>query len=137
MTALQMFINRERVPSSDGATEPVTNPVTEDSIACVPRATREDVDRGVEPGAAAFPRWARATPAARSRALLKLADRIESCVEPLAELESRNVGKPLEVARNDVAFAVDNLRFFCRGGPLHGGPSVRRIRHRPYEPNSP
>jgi aminobutyraldehyde dehydrogenase len=44
---------------------------------------------------------------------LKLADRIEGCAEPLAQLESRNVGKPLEVARDDVEFAVDNLRFFA------------------------
>jgi len=110
MTKLQMFINGEWVGSSDGASEPVLNPATEETIAWVPRATTQDVDRAVESAAAAFPCWSEATPAARSRALLKLADRIEGCAEPLAQLESRNVGKPLEVARDDVEFAVDNLR---------------------------
>ena len=113
MSALQMFINGEWVPSSEGATEPVINPATEETIACVPRATLEDVERAVRSAAAAFPRWAGATSGARSRALLKLADRLEICTEPLAQLESRNVGKPLEVARDDVEFAVDNLRFFA------------------------
>jgi 1-pyrroline dehydrogenase len=108
-----MFINGEWVSSSDGATEPVLNPATEESIACVPQATAEDVDRAVASAKAAFPRWTETTPAARSRALLQLADRIESCSEALAQLESHNVGKPLEVARDDVEFALDNLRFFA------------------------
>ena len=113
MTALQMFINGEWVSSSDGATDPVLNPAKEETIACVPQASGEDVDRAVASAKAAFPRWAETTPAARSRALLQFADRIESRSEALAQLESRNVGKPLEVARDDVEFAVDNLRFFA------------------------
>ncbi len=113
MTALEMFINGEWVPSADGATEPIFNPASEQTIACVPRATVEDVDRAVQSALNAFNRWAGATPALRSRTLLKLADRIESCAEPLAQLESRNVGKPLAVAKDDVEFAIDNLRFFA------------------------
>ncbi len=113
MTALPMFINGQWVPSADGATEPILNPATEETIACVPRATVQDVDRAVQSALAAFPRWAEATPAVRSRALLKLADRIESDAKLLAELESRNVGKPLAVAKDDIEFAVDNLRFFA------------------------
>ena len=113
MTALEMFINGEWVPSAGGATETILNPATEETIACVPRATVEDVDRAVRSALAAFNRWAEATPAVRSLALLKLADRMESCAEPLAQLESRNVGKPLAVAKDDVEFAVDNLRFFA------------------------
>ncbi len=113
MTALEMFINGKWVPSAGGAPEPILNPATEETIACVPQATVADVDRAVESASVAFGRWAEATPAVRSRALLKLADRIESCAQPLAELESRNVGKPLPVAKDDVEFAVDNLRFFA------------------------
>ncbi|HET7441785.1 MAG TPA: gamma-aminobutyraldehyde dehydrogenase [Terriglobales bacterium] len=113
MTALQMFINGEWLSSSDGVTEPVLNPATEETIASVPLATAQDVDRAVASAKAAFPRWAETPPAARSRVLLRLADRIEACAETLAQLESRNVGKPLEVARDDVEFSVDNLRFFA------------------------
>lgn len=113
MTVLKMFINGEWRPAADGATEPIINPATEETIACAPCATIDDVVRAVQSARAAFPQWAGTTPAARSRALLKLADRIESCAEPLAQTESRNVGKPLEVARDDVEFAIDNLRFFA------------------------
>lgn len=113
MTVLKMFINGEWRPAADGATEPIINPATEETIACAPCATIDDVGRAVLSARTAFSQWAGTTPAARSRALLKLADRIESCAEPLAQTESRNVGKPLEVARDDVEFAVDNLRFFA------------------------
>jgi len=92
----------------------------------VPRATVEDVDRAVQSALDGFPSWAEAIPAARSRALLKLADRIESCAEPLAELESRNVGKPLAVAKDDVEFAIDNLRFLRRRRALIGRPRCWR-----------
>jgi 1-pyrroline dehydrogenase len=113
MTALKMFIKGRWESASDGATEAVINPATEETVARASRATVEDVDRAVESAVAAFPRWAEVTPAARSRALLKWADRIESCAQALAQLESRNVGKPLEAASDDVEFAVDNLRFFA------------------------
>ena len=45
--------------------------------------------------------------------LLKLADRIEQNAEELAVLEADNVGKPIGLARSEVPFMVDNLRFFA------------------------
>ena len=45
--------------------------------------------------------------------LLKLADRIEQNAEELAVLEAENVGKPIGLARSEVPFMVDNLRFFA------------------------
>ena len=42
-----------------------------------------------------------------------LADVIEENADELIELESRNVGKPLWVARDEPAVMVDNLRFFA------------------------
>jgi 1-pyrroline dehydrogenase len=45
--------------------------------------------------------------------LLKLADVIESNGEELAAIEADNVGKPISLARSEIPFMVDNLRFFA------------------------
>ena len=113
MHELGMFISGETVAASQGATEHVFNPATEQSIALVPQATADDVDRAVKSARFAFVDWSGQTPGARSAALMKLADAMEGCTSELVELESRNVGKPTAVARDDVEFSIDNLRFFA------------------------
>ena len=45
--------------------------------------------------------------------LLKLADRIEANADELALLEAANVGKPHWLAKSEIPFLVDNLRFFA------------------------
>src|SRR5213080_3484600 len=49
----------------------------------------------------------------RSELLHKLADVITDNAEELAQIESRNVGKPLMVSRDEMPFSADNLRFFA------------------------
>ena len=61
----------------------------------------------------AFPAWAATSPAERAAALLALADAIDAGADELGRLESRNVGKPLAAVPEELAFAVDNLRFFA------------------------
>ena len=45
--------------------------------------------------------------------LLELADVMEENAEELWQLESQNVGKPASIARDEIPFSVDNLRFFA------------------------
>jgi len=42
-----------------------------------------------------------------------LADRLANHAEEFAQLESINVGKPITVARDEIPFGVDNMRFFA------------------------
>src|SRR5581483_1775972 len=59
-------------------------------------------------------RWSKKSPGERSAALLKLAALLEENAGKLAELESKNVGKPIKLAKDgDVPFAIDNLRYFA------------------------
>ena len=60
-----------------------------------------------------MPEWLEATPGERAALLLKLADVISDNAEELAQVESRNVGKPIGLAREEMPFAADNLRFFA------------------------
>ncbi len=95
------------------ATIDVVNPATGETIATVPNASAEDVDAAVERARNALPDWLEATPGERAELLLKLADVISDNAEELAQVESRNVGKPLMVSRDEMPFSADNLRFFA------------------------
>src|SRR6266566_7324811 len=99
--------------TAESTTLDVLNPATGESIAHVPNMSAEEVDEAVETAKQALPEWLDATPGERSALLLKLADVIESNAEELAQIESRNVGKPLMVSRDEMPFCADNLRFFA------------------------
>ncbi len=95
------------------ATLDVLNPATGDSIGSVPNMSADEVDAVVEKAKATLPEWLDATPGERAELLLKLADVISDNAEELAQIESRNVGKPIGLAREEMPFAADNLRFFA------------------------
>jgi 1-pyrroline dehydrogenase len=109
----QNYVGGEAVDSVSGATMPVLNPSTGEVIAEVPRGTAEDVDRVVAAAKQALPGWRATTPKDRMEALLALANLIDEHADELVELESRNVGKPMSIARDEMPFSADNLRFFA------------------------
>lgn len=109
----EMYVDGTFAPALSGATDPVLSPATGEQYAEVARGAAADVDRAVEAAHAAFPGWARTTPADRSRALLRLADLVEEDAENLAQIESRNVGKPIGLAREELEMIPDHLRFFA------------------------
>ena len=113
MKTYKNFVNGKLVSSVDGEDEPIISPVDEKVLGKVPKGTQKDVDRAVDAAAAAFVKWQDSTPQDRSLMLLKLADRIEQAGDELASLEADNVGKPIGLAKAEIPFLVDNLRFFA------------------------
>src|SRR5436190_21238402 len=103
-TTVQQFKNfvGGKWVEAEGGTMEVLNPATGETIAEVPRATAADVDRAVEAAKSALPEWLETTPGERAELLLKLADAIDEHADELAELESRNVGKPLSYAKDEI-----------------------------------
>jgi 1-pyrroline dehydrogenase len=91
----------------------VLNPATGEVIDQVPNMSADEVDEAVERAKRALPEWLEATPKERSELLHKLADVIEQNAEELAQIETRNVGKPLMASRDEMPFCADNLRFFA------------------------
>ena len=107
------FVGGEWVDALTDATQDVLNPATGETIAEIPAGGESDVDRAVAAALEAFGEWFDTTPKERSEMLLTLADRLDEHTEELAQLESANVGKPLAMARDEVGFASDNIRFFA------------------------
>ena len=102
----------------------VLNPATGEAIAEVPACTAADVDAAVEAAKQSLPEWLETTPGERAEILLKLADLIDANAEELAEIESRNVGKPLGYARDEMPVCSDNLRFFAGAARILEGRSA-------------
>ncbi len=113
MKKFQLFIHGEATAAADGRTERIVSPATEEVLAEVPVGGAEDVERAVDAAHGAFESWFDQTPGERAGMLLKLADRIEAHADELAALEAANVGKPIWLAKSEIPFLVDNLRFFA------------------------
>ncbi len=121
----QMFIGGEWVDASSGETELDIDPSTGETLAEVAVGTREDADRAVAAAQRAYEDVWFDTPAKeRAAMMLKLADALEGDAENLAQLESRDVGKPISVSRADIPFIADNLRFFAGAARVTEGKST-------------
>ncbi len=117
----KQFINGEWVESATGKTLAVENPANGRVIAHVPASDVDDVDRAANAAATAFESWKHTTPQDRSLMMLKLADAIEARADELGRLESRNAGKPVGAAIDEIPVVVDNLRFFAGAGRVLEG----------------
>lgn len=100
----------ERVTA--GGTREVFDPATEELIGLAPVQGEDVLNELVEKARAAQPAWAALSHAERSDYLMKMADAIEAAAEPLAELLSREQGKPLNGpnARFEVGACVSWIR---------------------------
>jgi 1-pyrroline dehydrogenase len=119
----QMFIGGEWTEGSAQEGLPVVNPATGDTIAEIPRATDEDVDRAVGAARKTFDEtWFDTTPGERQAMMLKWADAIDEHAEEIGRIESENVGKPLaSVMTDEMPVMTDHLRFFAGGARLLSG----------------
>src|SRR4051812_15342381 len=120
----QQFIGGEWVDSASGETLDVENPADGTVIAKVQASGAQDVDRAADAAATAFETWQHTTPAERSVMLLKLADAIEARGEELGRLESKNAGKPVGAAIDEIPVVADNLRFFAGAARVMEGKAV-------------
>jgi acyl-CoA reductase-like NAD-dependent aldehyde dehydrogenase len=73
----------------------VLNPSTGEAVGAMPMATRDDLDAAVAAARRAFPAWAATPDAERAAACHAIAAKIEANAEELAQLLTREQGKPL------------------------------------------
>jgi acyl-CoA reductase-like NAD-dependent aldehyde dehydrogenase len=101
---------------------PVLDPATGDLVGHAPVGSTDDVDNAVRRARASQPEWAARTDEERVGTLLRAADAIEASSEALAELLSREQGKPLNGpnARFEVGACAAWLRATA-ATPLPGG----------------
>ncbi|PXY28171.1 aminobutyraldehyde dehydrogenase [Prauserella muralis] len=109
-------------PASTGSALTLVDPSTGTTSGHTVNSRQSDVDEAMTAAASAFPRWRRSTPAERQRALLALADALESGAETFADAEIRETGKPRRVVLDEeIPECVSALRFFAGAARLLEG----------------
>jgi len=122
-----MVIGGEQVQAADGQTFEVVNPATGKVIATAPLGGRTDVDRAVEAARKAFddPKgWATWAAGKRGRTLSKFAALVKKNSEELAQLETRNVGKPISGSRGEVIGASLVFDYYAGAANKHFGQTI-------------
>lgn len=112
----QLLIGGEWVDAADGQVFATENPASGEEITSVARAGTVDADRAVRAARAAFDHgsWATQKPAARGRAIARLASLVERSSEQLIALESLDAGKPLSATRRqDLPAVIDCLEYYA------------------------
>ncbi len=114
MKKLQNFINGKSVDSASGEVTTLINPATAQPFATAPKSSAADIDEAMKAASSAFIDWRDSTPSERQKALLKIADAIESRADEFVAIESENCGKPVGLtASEEIPPMVDQIRFFA------------------------
>jgi lactaldehyde dehydrogenase/glycolaldehyde dehydrogenase len=92
---------------------PVMNPATEETIAQVPVASAEDIERALQAAKAAQPAWARMTGVERGAVLRNWGRLVEQNKEELARILSQEQGKPLAEARGEIDFGASWFHYYA------------------------
>ena len=108
-----LYINGEWREAASGKTMDVINPATGEVVATVAKGGKEDTQAAIDAAQAAFPSWSRLTAKERSAYLRKTADILRSRTEEIAQLITREMGKPLAEARGEIGLALDYLDWYA------------------------
>ena len=91
----------------------VLNPATEEVVESLEPATEDDADAAIARAREAFPAWRDVQPDDRSRLLRRLADALDAEQENLAQLESKNTGKPIGDSRGEMAMVAETFHYYA------------------------
>ncbi len=91
----------------------VINPATSDEIGEVANAEKIDAEIAVDAASRAFVTWSQTTPYQRAKYLSDAYDLMIERKEEIAQLMSKEQGKPLKASRNEVQYGADFLLWFA------------------------
>ena len=114
MTTEQLVVGGERRSAAEDKTFTVIEPGTGAAMAEVAEAGPEDARMAVDTAVRAFDEglWPRTSATARGRVLLRASVLVRERLEDLARLEARNVGKPINDARDEMGIVADTLEYW-------------------------
>jgi succinate-semialdehyde dehydrogenase/glutarate-semialdehyde dehydrogenase len=107
------FIGGTWQPALAGAQLEVLDPATLQTISTVPDSTALDAHAALDAAHQSFPAWRSKTGRERAQLLKRWNDLIIEHQEPLAQLMSREQGKPLQEARGEVLYGASYVEWFA------------------------
>lgn len=118
-----LAIGGKRVASSDGKTAPAYDPSSGEIIAQVAQATAADVDQAVKTAHARYSEgvWKQMHTRERGQIMQRIANLIREKAEMLAQIESRNGGKPISAARGEIGAVANTFEYYAGAvNKIHG-----------------
>jgi aldehyde dehydrogenase (NAD+) len=110
----QLFLNGESRGAQSGKTIPQINPATEEAFVDVAAAGPPEVELATQGAQKAFEQgWRDLPPGQRTEVLFNVSRLIRENLETLAQLESRNVGKPISDARDEIALGARVFEYYA------------------------
>jgi alpha-ketoglutaric semialdehyde dehydrogenase len=116
------YVGGEWVAASSGEWLDNINPAdTSDIVGRFAASTAGDAEAAVRAAALAFPAWRKTPISARARILNKAADYLEANAEKFANEMTREMGKPLHLAKDEILRSAQTLRFYAVEGQSFAG----------------
>ena len=117
MTSFKNFIAGKWQDPSTGEFFENRNPADwNDLIGKFPLSTKDDVDRAVQSAQRGFEVWRRTPAPARGDVLRRVGDLMAQRKEEIADLMTREMGKPLQETRGDVQEGIDTAYYAASEG---------------------
>jgi malonate-semialdehyde dehydrogenase (acetylating)/methylmalonate-semialdehyde dehydrogenase len=111
VATIRHFVGGAYVDGTSGRYGDVYDPTQGRPCGRVHFAGTADVARAVDAAAAAFPGWARTSPLARARVLMRYRELLESHADAIARVVSREHGKVLADARASLGRGIEVVEF--------------------------
>jgi aldehyde dehydrogenase (NAD+) len=117
-----LLINGGWCAADDGRTIDVEDPALGEVFTQLSRATAADVDSAVRAARNAYVNeWSHWSATERGRLLARIGEQIHANAQEIAAIESRDTGKPLHLARNDIAVLARYFEFYGAAADKHHG----------------
>lgn len=120
----ELFIDGRWSPAQAGRRIEIRDPATGDRVGTSALAGAADVDLAVAAAKRALPGWAATHADGRARILHRAADLIAERLAVIADLLTREQGKPIPDAEKEIRFGVEVIRYYAEEGRRIGG-SIR------------
>ncbi|SFK78840.1 NAD-dependent succinate-semialdehyde dehydrogenase [Falsiroseomonas stagni] len=110
---VQLFIDGKWRNAAGNRSIPVLNPATEEVLATVAHASKDDLDEALAAAEKGFAVWKKVSAYDRSKLMRKAADIFRSRNEEVAKLMTLEQGKPLAEAKMEAMAAADIIDWFA------------------------
>jgi succinate-semialdehyde dehydrogenase/glutarate-semialdehyde dehydrogenase len=113
---VQLLIDGQWCDSASGATLPVVNPATGETIGTVAHAQKADLDRALAAAEKGFRAWRKVGAFDRYKVMRKAADLMRARADTIAPLLTQEQGKPLAEAKMEILAGADTIDWFAEEG---------------------
>src|SRR5579871_2798438 len=120
----QCYIDGAWVGADSGATIPVKDPASGETLGTVPKMGAEETRRAIEAADRALPAWRAKTAKERAQILRRLYELMMANQDDLAALMTAEQGKPLAESRGEIAYAASFIEWFAEEGKRVYGDTI-------------